>query len=219
MSRFSSLNEIFNSGQKAGNVPIRFRPAYQWTGIHIWYLPSYAFLYNFGPYRLLLLVFDQIFRISPPDKVMSFSWSNVRQSQSWNIYLSSTTFGFSLEYFGHHLRIFRRSWSPFWARCRRLGPVPSPGVAARRRPAPQEAFDVLNFSQEEKLNIYKIVATVMHLGEMKFRQKGREEQAEAEGTEVSRRPPIWRPCGHSQLTAPTFTGVVRHSRLHAGGEG
>lgn len=34
------------------------------------------------------------------------------------------------------------------------------------------------------MNIYKITATVMHLGEMKFRQKGREEQAEADGTEV-----------------------------------
>ncbi|XP_043189531.1 myosin heavy chain, muscle-like isoform X6 [Amphibalanus amphitrite] len=50
-----------------------------------------------------------------------------------------------------------------------------------------EAFDILNFSAEEKMNIYKITATVMHLGEMKFRQKGREEQAEAEGTEEGER--------------------------------
>ncbi|KAF0305239.1 Myosin heavy chain, muscle [Amphibalanus amphitrite] len=44
------------------------------------------------------------------------------------------------------------------------------------------AFDVLNFSQQEKDNIYAIVASVMQLGEMKFKQKGREEQAEADGT-------------------------------------
>ncbi|XP_037083824.1 myosin heavy chain, muscle-like isoform X9 [Pollicipes pollicipes] len=44
------------------------------------------------------------------------------------------------------------------------------------------AFDVLQFNQEEKHNIYKITAAVMHIGEMKFKQKGREEQAEADGT-------------------------------------
>ncbi|XP_076373054.1 myosin heavy chain, muscle-like isoform X2 [Tachypleus tridentatus] len=44
------------------------------------------------------------------------------------------------------------------------------------------AFDVLGFTDEEKDNIYKIVATVMHLGEMKFKQRPREEQAEADGT-------------------------------------
>ena len=49
---------------------------------------------------------------------------------------------------------------------------------------PQTAFDVLNFTGKEKDNIYCIVATVMQLGEMKFKQKGREEQAEADGTSV-----------------------------------
>ncbi|XP_037074828.1 myosin heavy chain, muscle-like [Pollicipes pollicipes] len=44
------------------------------------------------------------------------------------------------------------------------------------------AFDVLNFTQDEKDNIYSIVAAVMQLGGMKFKQKGREEQAEADGT-------------------------------------
>jgi len=44
-----------------------------------------------------------------------------------------------------------------------------------------EAFDVLGFTAEEKVNIYSITAAVMHLGEMKFKQRGREEQAEADG--------------------------------------
>jgi myosin heavy subunit len=39
---------------------------------------------------------------------------------------------------------------------------------------------VLGFTQEEKDNIYQIVASVMHMGEMKFKQRGREEQAEAD---------------------------------------
>jgi len=47
-----------------------------------------------------------------------------------------------------------------------------------------DAFFVLLFNKEEVDNIYRITSTVMHMGEMKFKQKGREEQAEADGTEV-----------------------------------
>ena len=46
-------------------------------------------------------------------------------------------------------------------------------------------MDVLGFTSEEKESVYKIVAAVMHLGTMKFRQRGREEQAEADGTKVT----------------------------------
>ncbi|XP_058451364.1 myosin heavy chain, muscle isoform X23 [Malaya genurostris] len=49
--------------------------------------------------------------------------------------------------------------------------------------ATDEAFNVLGFTQDEKDNIYRITAAVMHMGGMKFKQKGREEQAEADGTE------------------------------------
>ncbi|GFV63848.1 myosin heavy chain, muscle [Trichonephila clavipes] len=45
-------------------------------------------------------------------------------------------------------------------------------------------FDVLGFTEDEKLNIYKVTASVMHLGELKFKQRPREEQAEADGTEA-----------------------------------
>uniref|UniRef100_A0A3Q3BV75 Myosin-7-like n=1 Tax=Haplochromis burtoni TaxID=8153 RepID=A0A3Q3BV75_HAPBU len=47
----------------------------------------------------------------------------------------------------------------------------------------QEAFDVLGFTQEEKNSIYKLTGAIMHYGNMKFKQKQREEQAEADGTE------------------------------------
>ncbi|XP_011647044.1 myosin heavy chain, muscle isoform X28 [Pogonomyrmex barbatus] len=50
-----------------------------------------------------------------------------------------------------------------------------------------QAFDVLGFTQEEKDDIYKITAAVMHMGGMKFKQRGREEQAEADGTEEGER--------------------------------
>nr|CAH7712516.1 unnamed protein product [Callosobruchus chinensis] len=50
-----------------------------------------------------------------------------------------------------------------------------------------EAFDILGFTPEEKENVYKITAAVMHMGTLKFKQRGREEQAEADGTEEGER--------------------------------
>ncbi|XP_042212121.1 myosin heavy chain, muscle-like isoform X2 [Homarus americanus] len=47
-----------------------------------------------------------------------------------------------------------------------------------------DAFDILGFSKEEVEQVYKITASVMHFGEVKFKQRGREEQAEPDGTEV-----------------------------------
>ena len=49
----------------------------------------------------------------------------------------------------------------------------------------QQAFDVLGFTKQEKDDIFKITASVMHMGGLKFKQRGREEQAEPDGTAVS----------------------------------
>ncbi|XP_051543510.1 myosin-7-like isoform X2 [Myxocyprinus asiaticus] len=49
--------------------------------------------------------------------------------------------------------------------------------------ATDEAFDILGFTQEEKNSIYKLTGAIMHYGNMKFKQKQREEQAESDGTE------------------------------------
>ncbi|CAB1349698.1 unnamed protein product [Coregonus sp. 'balchen'] len=46
-----------------------------------------------------------------------------------------------------------------------------------------DAFDVLGFSQEEKNGIYKLTGAIMHYSNPKFKNKQREEQAEADGTE------------------------------------
>ncbi|MFH4981152.1 hypothetical protein AB6A40_007861 [Gnathostoma spinigerum] len=46
-----------------------------------------------------------------------------------------------------------------------------------------EAFDTLHFSEEEKMNCYRLMAGHMHMGNMKFKQRPREEQAEADGTD------------------------------------
>jgi len=64
------------------------------------------------------------------------------------------------------------------------GKTTIPGVDdAEEMRLTDQAFDVLGFTQEEKDDIYRITAAVMHMGCMKFKQRGREEQAEADGTE------------------------------------
>ena len=44
------------------------------------------------------------------------------------------------------------------------------------------SFDTLGFTPEEKLSLYKSTMAVCHIGEMKFKQRPREDQAEADGT-------------------------------------
>ncbi|XP_049416607.1 myosin-16-like [Epinephelus fuscoguttatus] len=48
-----------------------------------------------------------------------------------------------------------------------------------------EAFDVLGFTSEEKMSVYKLTGGIMHFGNMKFKQKAREEQADVDSTEVA----------------------------------
>uniref|UniRef100_A0A8C2IXG6 Myosin, heavy chain b n=1 Tax=Cyprinus carpio TaxID=7962 RepID=A0A8C2IXG6_CYPCA len=51
--------------------------------------------------------------------------------------------------------------------------------------ATDTAIDILGFTADEKISIYKLTGAVMHHGNMKFKQKQREEQAEPDGTEVA----------------------------------
>ncbi|XP_062303277.1 myosin heavy chain, fast skeletal muscle-like [Osmerus eperlanus] len=51
--------------------------------------------------------------------------------------------------------------------------------------ATDDAIDILGFTAEEKMSIYKFTGAVMHHGNMHFKQKQREEQAEPDGTEVA----------------------------------
>ncbi|CAL8340632.1 unnamed protein product [Lota lota] len=51
--------------------------------------------------------------------------------------------------------------------------------------ATDTAIDILGFSADEKIGIYKLTGAVMHHGNMKFKQKQREEQAEPDGNEVA----------------------------------
>ncbi|XP_064213629.1 myosin heavy chain, muscle isoform X31 [Tribolium castaneum] len=76
-----------------------------------------------------------------------------------------------------------------------------------------QAFDVLGFTQEEKDNIYKITAAVMHMGCMKFKQRGREEQAEPDGTEASER--VAKLLG---IEAPGLYNALCKPRIKVGAE-
>ncbi|KAE8577319.1 hypothetical protein XENTR_v10004527 [Xenopus tropicalis] len=51
--------------------------------------------------------------------------------------------------------------------------------------ATDSAIDILGFNADEKVSIYKLTGAVMHYGNMRFKQKQREEQAEPDGTEVA----------------------------------
>jgi len=46
------------------------------------------------------------------------------------------------------------------------------------------AFDIIGFSEEEKWNCYKLTAAVMTCGEVKFEQKGRDDQAEVKDMSI-----------------------------------
>uniref|UniRef100_A0A8C0T442 Myosin heavy chain 3 n=1 Tax=Canis lupus familiaris TaxID=9615 RepID=A0A8C0T442_CANLF len=52
--------------------------------------------------------------------------------------------------------------------------------------ATDSAIDILGFTPEEKSGLYKLTGAVMHYGNMKFKQKQREEQAEPDGTEADK---------------------------------
>ncbi|NXM77395.1 MYH1B protein, partial [Serilophus lunatus] len=49
----------------------------------------------------------------------------------------------------------------------------------------QIIIDILGFTADERTAIYKLTGAVMHYGNLKFKQKQREEQAEPDGTEVA----------------------------------
>ncbi|EPQ01910.1 Myosin-15 [Myotis brandtii] len=54
---------------------------------------------------------------------------------------------------------------------------------AQESPATDQGMDILGILPEEKYGSYKLTGAIMHLGNMKFKQKPREEQVEADGTE------------------------------------
>jgi len=95
-------------------------------------------------------------------------------------------------------QIMTDAYPKYWAMCQ-LGDKPFPGDyffisqgvltvagmddAAEMR-ATDEAFDILGFEQPEKDGLYKGTIAIAFIGNQKWKQKGREEQAEPDGMEM-----------------------------------
>ena len=63
------------------------------------------------------------------------------------------------------------------------------------------AFDIIGFTETEKWNCYKLTAAVMSMGDLKFKQKGREEQCEPDRNELSNK--VGTLCGIDALQMMT----------------
>ncbi|XP_031439915.1 myosin-7-like [Clupea harengus] len=79
--------------------------------------------------------------------------------------------------------------------------------------ATDEAFDVLGFTAEEKMSIYKLTGSIMHYGNLKFKTKQREEQAEADGTED-----IDKACYLMNLNSAEVVKALCNPRVKVGNE-
>uniref|UniRef100_A0A8D2LTT3 Myosin motor domain-containing protein n=1 Tax=Varanus komodoensis TaxID=61221 RepID=A0A8D2LTT3_VARKO len=79
--------------------------------------------------------------------------------------------------------------------------------------ATDQAMDILGFVAEEKYGAYKLTGAIMHFGNMKFKQRPREEQAEADGTESADKAAYLMGVNSSDL----LKGLV-HPRVKVGNE-
>ncbi|CAI5772897.1 myosinmyosin-15 [Podarcis lilfordi] len=79
--------------------------------------------------------------------------------------------------------------------------------------ATDQAMDILGFVAEEKYGAYKLTGAIMHFGNMKFKQRPREEQAEADGTESADKAAYLMGVNSSDM----LKGLV-HPRVKVGNE-
>ncbi|ELK18146.1 Myosin-15 [Pteropus alecto] len=79
--------------------------------------------------------------------------------------------------------------------------------------ATDQAMDILGFLPEEKYGSYKLIGAIMHFGNMKFKQKPREEHAEADGTESAEKTAFLMGINSSELVK-----CLIHPRIKIGNE-
>ncbi|XP_066097731.1 myosin-15 [Saccopteryx bilineata] len=79
--------------------------------------------------------------------------------------------------------------------------------------ATDQAMDILGFLPEEKYGSYKLAGAIMHFGNMKFKQKPREEQVEADGTESADKAAFLLGMSSSELVKG-----LSHPRIKVGNE-
>ncbi|KAH7697341.1 myosin heavy chain B (MHC B), partial [Aphelenchoides avenae] len=76
-----------------------------------------------------------------------------------------------------------------------------------------ESFDIMKFTQQEKDDIYAITAAIMHMGEMKFKQRPREEQAEVDDVVAGETA-----CKLFKAKSEQFIGALLKPRVKVGTE-
>ncbi|CAA95848.1 Myosin-1 [Caenorhabditis elegans] len=76
-----------------------------------------------------------------------------------------------------------------------------------------EAFDVLKFSPTEKMDCYRLMSAHMHMGNMKFKQRPREEQAEPDGQDEAERA-----CNMYGIDVDQFLKALVSPRVKVGTE-
>ncbi|EHH16037.1 hypothetical protein EGK_11263 [Macaca mulatta] len=79
--------------------------------------------------------------------------------------------------------------------------------------ATEQAMDILGFLPDEKYGCYKLTGAIMHFGNMKFKQKPREEQLEADGTENADKAAFLMGINSSELVKDLI-----HPRIKVGNE-
>ncbi|XP_073928477.1 myosin-15 [Castor canadensis] len=79
--------------------------------------------------------------------------------------------------------------------------------------ATEQALDVLGFLPDWKYGCYKLIGAIMHFGNMKFKQKPREEQLEADGTESAEKAAFLMGINSSELVK----GLI-HPKIKVGNE-
>ena len=83
-----------------------------------------------------------------------------------------------------------------------------------------EAFDILGFTQNEKDQLYRLCAGILHLGNMKFKQRPREENAEPDGKEgniwknISFRSLVLDFSNNSSFSLMAFLVTLNHSKFN-----
>ncbi|CAJ0577888.1 unnamed protein product, partial [Mesorhabditis spiculigera] len=79
--------------------------------------------------------------------------------------------------------------------------------------ATEESFDILNFSPTEKLDCYRLMSAHMHMGNMKFKQRPREEQAEPDQTDEAEKA-----SAMYGVETEKFLGALLKPRVRVGNE-
>ncbi|KAM6162858.1 LOW QUALITY PROTEIN: myosin-15 [Erethizon dorsatum] len=79
--------------------------------------------------------------------------------------------------------------------------------------ATEQAMDILGFLPEEKYGCFKLIGAIMHFGNIKFKQKPREERLEADGTENADKAALLMGINSSELVK----GLI-HPKMKVGNE-